>query len=82
MTMENIDYYKTRTEWLEQHIEEKRLLMCRAACHLIILAERNPDREYGVKLVRECIEDLSGMSYKKFFAEWGQILDLYDNDDI
>lgn len=80
--MENTDYYKIRTEWLEQHMEEKRLLMCRAACHLIILAERNPDREYAVTLVRECIEDLSGMSYKEYLREGGQILDLYDNDDI
>jgi hypothetical protein len=80
--MEIIDYYKNRTEWLEQHMEEKNLLMSRVACQLIILAERNPDREYGTKLARECIEYLTGMSYQEFFREGGQILDLYDNDDI
>lgn len=80
--MEIIDYYKNRTEWLEQHMEEKNLLMRRVACHLIILAERNPDREYGTKLARECIEDLRGMNYKEVVEEDGQILDLYDNGDI
>jgi hypothetical protein len=80
--MENIDYYKKRTEWLEQHMEEKHQLMCRAVCQLIILAERNPHIEYGTKLARECIEDVSGMNYKEFLSEYGQILDLYDNDDL
>lgn len=80
--MEIIDYYKNRTEWLEQHMEEKNLLMRRAVCRLIILAERNPDREYGTKLARECIEEVSGMSYREFIGEYGQVLDLYDNDDI
>lgn len=80
--MEIIDYYKDRAEWMEQYIVEKHLQMRRVACQLIILAERNPDREYGTKLARECIEDLTGMSYQEFFKEGGQILDLYDNDDI
>lgn len=56
--------------------------MCRVACKLIILAERNPDREYGTQLVRECIEELTGMNYKEFLGEYGQILDLYDHDEI
>lgn len=80
--MEIIDYHKNRTEWLEQYVEEKHRLMRQVACQLIILAERNPDREYGTKLARECIEDLTGMSYQEFFKEGGQVLDLYDNDEI
>lgn len=80
--MEYIGYYKNRTEWLEQHVEEKHLLMCQMACSLIILAERNPNNEYRVNLVRECIEHMTGMTYKEFFSERGQILDLYDNGDM
>ncbi|HEY4489560.1 MAG TPA: hypothetical protein VJA87_03740 [Candidatus Paceibacterota bacterium] len=80
--MEIIDYYKNRTEWLEQHMEEKNQLMCSVACRLIIFAERNLNREYGTKLARECVEELTGMSYKEFLSEYGQILDLYDNDDL
>lgn len=80
--MDNIDYYKNRTEWLEKYLEEKDLLMRRVACHLIILAERNPEREYGMKLARECIEELRGMSYEEVVREDGQILDLYENGDI
>lgn len=80
--MEIIDYYKDRAEWMEQYIVEKHLLMRRVACQLITLVERNPDREYGTKLARECIEYLTSMTYEEFFKEGGQILDLYDNDEI
>ena len=79
--METIDY-KDRAEWLERYANERRAQMYRVACRLIILAERNPDREYATGLVRECIEELSGVSYKEYLKDGGQILDLYDNDDL
>lgn len=67
---------------MERYVGQGSALMCRVACKLIILAERNPDREYGTQLVRECIEELTGMNYKEFLGEYGQILDLYDHDEI